>query len=150
MHSSTLGCVLPDHNDIEVELRDGESIAVDWHFVVFEDLLDTSAICNLRSHSTSVHSGGSGGNGSSGVQPASPSSPVSPVSQHGRADNYIHTPLQRCLDKFTEQEKLEGVVCPRCRASDGEIDGMRCLVLLVVWLFVCKVCMCLFGYLVAG
>jgi ubiquitin C-terminal hydrolase len=28
-------------------------------------------------------------------------------------------PLQRCLDKFTEQESLEGVVCPGCKKDDA-------------------------------
>ena len=33
-----------------MELRDGESLAVDWHFEVFQDLLDTAAICTVQRH----------------------------------------------------------------------------------------------------
>lgn len=42
------GCVLPDHDEVEIELQDGESVAIDWHFSVFEDLLDKQALCALK------------------------------------------------------------------------------------------------------
>ena len=51
----TVGCVLPDHNEVEVELRDGESVAIDWHFSVFEDLLDKQAVCALKRDSTALN-----------------------------------------------------------------------------------------------
>ena len=42
--------MLPDSTEATVELRDGESLAVDWHFEVFQDLLDTAAICTVQRH----------------------------------------------------------------------------------------------------
>jgi hypothetical protein len=49
--------VLPDRDEVEVTLRDGETLAVDWHFVVFEDLLDTQAMCAVQRHSSATSSG---------------------------------------------------------------------------------------------
>ena len=28
-------------------------------------------------------------------------------------------PLERCLDKFTEEEPLDGIVCPKCKSDNG-------------------------------
>lgn len=59
----------------------------DWHLAVFEELLDVAAASEVRKHKTVA----------------------------GRESLPEHsTPLRRCLDKFTEEEPVEGVVCPRC------------------------------------
>jgi hypothetical protein len=87
------GCVLPDREDVEYELLDGESIAVDWHFVIFEDLLDTQLASTLLTHSS--------------------------VAQEKSYLQDTKIPLHRCLDKFNEQESLEGVVCPRCHEENS-------------------------------
>jgi len=49
---SYVGCVLPDHSEVEVELRDGESVSVDWHFEVYETILDTTIMCKVKKHSS--------------------------------------------------------------------------------------------------
>jgi hypothetical protein len=54
--SVATGCVLPDHDEVQLELRDGESLAVDWHFEVFETLLDTQALCAVNRHRTATES----------------------------------------------------------------------------------------------
>lgn len=50
-----------------MELRDGESVAVDWHFEVYETILDTTAMCKVKklnySSSSSSSGSGSGSNG---------------------------------------------------------------------------------------
>jgi hypothetical protein len=107
---------------VAVELRDGESLAVDWHYQVYEDILDTPAIVSLHLRSfqpptCGVAGGGRGGSGSSGSGSSSSSSSSSSRSYY----DGIHTPLQRCLDKFTEQEKVDGAKCERCKRSDGNI-----------------------------
>eukprot|EP01032_Pedospumella_encystans_P012542 gene12542-14505_t len=84
------GCILPDHAEVEVELRDGESVAVDWHFEVYETILDTTNMCKVKKHSSSTGSN-SGGEGLN-----------------------VTTPLARCFDKFTELEPLDDIVCPTC------------------------------------
>jgi ubiquitin C-terminal hydrolase len=80
--------VIPN-DDTEVTLRDGESIAVDWHFVVYEELVDYVAASEISKHS-------------------------SLAIEAERAEN-TGMPLSRCFEKFTEEEKLEGVVCPACK-----------------------------------
>lgn len=39
---------------MDVELRDGESIAIDWHFEVYETVLDTLAAGTVRRHGGSM------------------------------------------------------------------------------------------------
>lgn len=86
------GCVLPDCDDVEYQLRDGESIAVDWHYEVFEELLDQELASQIITHPS--------------------------VSKE---KSYIYDkkiPLSSCLDKFSEQEALEGIVCPKCHEDN--------------------------------
>lgn len=87
------GCILPDADDVEYELLDGESIAVDWHFVVFEDLLDTQLASTLSTHPS--------------------------IAQEKAFLHDTKVPLSKCLDKFNEQESLEGVVCPKCHEDNS-------------------------------
>jgi hypothetical protein len=82
------GCVLPDRSDVWHGLQDGESIAVDWHVIVFEDLLDTQLATFIGTHASISHE-------RSYLQDAK-------------------LPLAQCLDKFTESESLEDVACPKC------------------------------------
>jgi len=46
--------VLPEHSEVDVELRDGESIAIDWHFEVYETVLDTVRASTVRRHAASM------------------------------------------------------------------------------------------------
>lgn len=43
------GCVVPDRN-VMINLRDGETVAIDWHVAVFEELLDINAASEVRRH----------------------------------------------------------------------------------------------------
>lgn len=49
--------MLPDHDEVEVVLRDGETLAVDWHFEVYEDLLDTQAMGTVKQHASATSAG---------------------------------------------------------------------------------------------
>lgn len=86
------GCIIPDRDDVEYELVDGESLAVDWHFIIFEDLLDTQKASTLIIHQS--------------------------IAQEKAYLADTKVPLSRCLDKFNEQETLEGVICPRCHEEN--------------------------------
>lgn len=86
------GCLIPDSCDVFLKLRDGETLAVDWHLMVFEELLDVNAASNVRMHSSMSDS------------------------KLSLAAN--STTLQRCFDKFTEEEPIEDIVCPKCRESN--------------------------------
>ena len=33
-----------------VELRDGDTIAVDWHYTVYAELVDSVAACEVKEH----------------------------------------------------------------------------------------------------
>jgi hypothetical protein len=89
------GCVIPD-NDMKgippLQLTDGQSIAIDWHFLVFEELLNTRAASALVVHSS--------------------------VGQEKAVLQETKIPLSKCLDKFNEQETLEGIVCPTCHEDN--------------------------------
>lgn len=47
------GCVIPDNDSVLMNIRDGETIAIDWHIAVFEELLDISAAAEVRRHQSS-------------------------------------------------------------------------------------------------
>ena len=81
------GCFVPQSDD-PLELLDGETLAIDWHMSVFEELVDTAAIMKVTTHDSAVVG--------------------------GSAALERHLPLARCLEKFTETERLEGFVCPKC------------------------------------
>jgi hypothetical protein len=38
------GCLVPNDNT-QIELRDGETVAVDWHVIILEELVDQDATC---------------------------------------------------------------------------------------------------------
>ena len=98
------GCLVPDSAapSAAPQLRDGETVAVDWHMVVYEELVDPAAAADVRRHASAVdaeadaagHAGAGAGRGA--------------------------VPLSWCLDKFTEGEALDDSVCARCRSPDGQ------------------------------
>ncbi len=97
------GCVLPNSSALSLSLHSGECLAVDWHFVVYEDILDVPAAAGIASHPS--------------------------VKSEAATASETKVPLSLCLDKFMEKEPLDGVVCPKCKAchtntsSDGGSDG---------------------------
>ena len=44
------GCVVPDSDAAIINLRDGETLSIDWHIAVFEELLDINAASEVRRH----------------------------------------------------------------------------------------------------
>eukprot|EP01034_Spumella_vulgaris_P035020 gene35020-43181_t len=88
------GCVVPNNKDVTLKLSDGECLAIDWHFVVLE-LVDTNAVVGIEEHSS--------------------------VMTENESSSEHKIPLSRCLDKFTEKEPLDDVVCPKCRNADGSV-----------------------------
>ena len=105
------GCVADKHS--AVVLRDGESLAIDWHRIVFEELLDTAAAIEMRKH----------------VPVGSPGAANKPTE--------THLPLSCCLDKFTEEDRISDFVCPTCKRDDRMKRGFslwRCPPILVVQL----------------
>jgi hypothetical protein len=89
------GCVIPDNDRKGIpplQLTDGQSIAIDWHFLVFEELLNTRAASALVVHPS--------------------------VGQEKAVLQETKIPLSKCLDKFNEQETLEGIVCPTCHEDN--------------------------------
>mmetsp|Transcript_1829 Transcript_1829/g.2892 ORF Transcript_1829/g.2892 Transcript_1829/m.2892 type:complete len:1659 (+) Transcript_1829:173-5149(+) len=86
------GCLIPyDDDESTIALCDGMRIAIDWHFVVYQEVLD--------------------------LQPADV------VTEHpSLKDHYTYQtrelPLDKCLKKFTEEEPLDDMVCPKCH-DDG-------------------------------
>ena len=44
------GCAIPDRPDFVFKIRHGESIAVDWHMAVFQELLDLNASAEIIDH----------------------------------------------------------------------------------------------------
>lgn len=105
------GCILPDNDSVIKDLQDGESIAIDWHYAVFEELLDLQLASAPALHESYEH--------------------------HRQQQHQPVMPLDKCLDKFSEQEKIDDVVCPRCKSNDSVHRSMllwRLPILLVVQL----------------
>jgi hypothetical protein len=75
---------------VEYELLDGESLAVDWHYIVIEELLN---------HIQRPHKHPS-------------------IDKEKSKTALTKIPLEKCLDKFNESEVLEGIVCPRCHEEN--------------------------------
>lgn len=82
------GCVLPDASEVMVHLQDGETIAIDWHLIVVEEVLDTTRAGTIRSHPTLRSNSGSG---------------MSTIA------------LDKCWERFTAEEMLDGALCSRCQ-----------------------------------
>ena len=51
-------CIFLIYFQVQLELIDGESIAIDWHMVVFEEMIDTAAIMKVVQHATTDDSDG--------------------------------------------------------------------------------------------
>lgn len=105
-----------------MSLRDGETIAVDWHYVVFEDLLDSYAAAYLHPHKSlsmlsegrltqppppqqqQQFSGARDGPGMGLLPPLSVESDDSPS-----VDEAVYCretiSINKCLDKFTEEAR---------------------------------------------
>ena len=86
-------------------LTDGTTVAIDWHFAVYEEALNSRLLGEVRRPGASFHSPlfqliflSLGGEENSKVDERVPS-----------------VPLSSCLDKFTEVETLSDVVCPKCK-----------------------------------
>ena len=97
--SSGSGATSTSNSDELIELSDLQSIAIDWHYIVYHEALE--------------------------VFPPSDSGRLAPsavthssVSLHTQHQSQA-LPLQKCLQKFTEEEVLDDMVCPTCKHSDG-------------------------------
>jgi ubiquitin C-terminal hydrolase len=84
------GCIIPNDDNI-MNLKDGESIAIDWHFIVFEELLNTKLASEVRKHQS--------------------------VLNKNKIEERV-LPFSKCLEKFIEDEKLEDIICPKCKSFD--------------------------------
>ncbi|CAM9220602.1 unnamed protein product, partial [Ectocarpus fasciculatus] len=83
------GCLLPDSRDIMIDIEDGTVFAADWHYVVYHELIE----CAGAVRGDIVH----------------------PSMENVTKDrNLPKISLSSCFDKFMEEEKLEGIVCPKC------------------------------------
>jgi hypothetical protein len=78
------GCLYPDDPDLLVEssVADEEVLAVDWHYVVYQEFLDEKLVSEIKKH-------------------------VSVEKEEDLAKNNI-IPFSKCLAKFTEEETIEG------------------------------------------
>jgi ubiquitin carboxyl-terminal hydrolase 6/32 len=85
------GCFIPQNDEV-IELLEGETIAVDWHMVVFEEMVDTNEIMKIQQHESAWNK---------------------------KFAFSRRLPLARCLEKFTENERLEGCVCPKCLSDEN-------------------------------
>eukprot|EP00605_Chrysophyceae_sp_TOSAG23-4_P000558 GSChrysophyteH1.ASY1.ANO1.631.1 assembled CDS len=71
-------------------LEEGQTIAIDWHMLVFEEMIDTAAIMKVEKHESAEKTAKS-----------------------------QRLPLYQCLEKFTENERLEGFVCSKCKSDEN-------------------------------
>eukprot|EP01031_Cornospumella_fuschlensis_P024835 gene24835-30009_t len=83
---------------VPLTLLDGESLAVDFHHAVYEELLPSIVSSLPPFHDSSVDTS---------------SSPMLPAVS-------TTIPLTACLEKFSERELLPDFTCPRCKERAGE------------------------------
>ncbi len=83
------GCLIPQNDEL-IQLADGETIAIDWHMIVFEEMINTGAIMKVHAH---------------------------PSAGTGKTSYESRIPLSRCFEKFTEDERLEGFLCAKCKSD---------------------------------
>jgi ubiquitin C-terminal hydrolase len=88
------GCFVP-MDDTPLVLKDGQTVSIDWHMIVFEEMVDTAAIMKIHTHESASDVD------STRLMPG--------------------LPFSRCLEKFAETETLEGCVCPKCLEDDKMI-----------------------------
>lgn len=107
------GCVIssrrarkPGEETFRITLHDGETIAVDWHYVVFEDLLDSYAAAYMHPHKSLalLGTGDLRFNRSQGPVPGPliSDSDEGDGGDHGDGSNDAIS-ITKCLDKFTEE-----------------------------------------------
>jgi ubiquitin C-terminal hydrolase len=108
------GCLIPD-DDTKISEFIGELtvLAIDWHVVIFEELLDTNIASDVRNHDTLV-----------AEQNRSMVSGDIRIFHNQYLLPRWHRRLQKkclpfhcCLDKFTEVEKIEDIMCPKCKTD---------------------------------
>ena len=93
------------HRVVNTELTDGTTLAIDWHFAVYEEALNSRLLGEVKRPGGNlviplIH----GLYRTVGGEEAS------------RAEERVPSvPLSSCLDKFTEVECLSDVVCPKCK-----------------------------------
>jgi hypothetical protein len=134
------GCLVPD-NDTVVDLRDGETIAIDWHTVVFEELMDASLACDIRTLDANTsqtqqqsvapphlfapkRTEDGKGKGENAAEATNTKERAAPAPAPGRAStSSLGIPLAQCLEKFTEDERIEDVTCPKCKVNMSYSSG---------------------------
>jgi hypothetical protein len=85
-------------------LDDGITIAIDWHYVVYQEILDLQKSLEVIQHpSMKDH------------QSFQVTSHHHHLSSPWSSDQSKELPLEKCLQKFTEEEPLDDMVCPKCR-----------------------------------
>lgn len=83
------GCLLPDSSNVIIDIDDGTVLAADWHYVVYHELIESAGV----SRRDIIH----------------------PSMENNRIErNVPKIALSSCFDKFMEEEKLDGIVCPKC------------------------------------
>ncbi len=87
--SNCHGCLIPD-NDLALsgQITDDETIAVDWHFIVNEEFIDVGLASEIKKHPS--------------------------VDIEAEISKKQIIPFKKCVEKFIEEEKIEGITCPRC------------------------------------
>ncbi|CAM9102070.1 unnamed protein product [Phaeothamnion confervicola] len=86
--SGCVGCEVVD-DDTPVALRDGDTLAVDWHISVMKERYDAAEALSVFTHSSVAESG---------------QAEMEPLS------------LAKCMDTFTAEEKIQEGYCSRCKA----------------------------------
>jgi len=86
--------LVPDDATLLIDaITDEEVLAIDWHYAVYEEFIDAAVAADVRQHD-------------------------SVSNEEARAQTSV-VPFQKCLEKFTEEEKIDGIVCPKCKKDDS-------------------------------
>ena len=109
------GCLIVEDSDEEVLLHDAETLAIDWHYLVFEEILDQNQVNCIKDHESVAKNQDKMHNHK--------------VLTHSLTHSLTHllthslykVSIEKCMFKFTEVEQLEGMVCPKCK-SDNKLS----------------------------
>ena len=105
------GCLIPEDSDEELLLHDTETLAIDWHYLVFEEVLDQNQVNCIKDHESIAKN-------QDKLHNHKVLNLIAYLRTHSLSPSLYKVSIEKCMFKFTEVEQLEGMVCPGCKSDN--------------------------------